>query len=658
MIPIVDHSNDPAIQFTKDQELIARYLMQLRYCSVVGPRLTGKTSFAKSVIAILLKNSLIPSPFVPIYYDLRNNSFVAKHPFYTNLSQEIVNSITNTNGKIPAHSDINNIGGSSEIRQFLRDVLKENPQHFILLVIDHLEAVPEYIAKSLLECFRAIYEEREINGHEDLRRLSVLAVGTINILAITTNETSPFRSYKHVMQDIDQLAAQTFIASHQYDGHQLFDDDSINEILQVAGGDLHSIKEICNIGITLAGEGNKLPIEANQAKLLLNNFQVVRFPQSTAFLSALNYLQKDFATLELVQRLINGDETGWTGIEMESPLELSGAVTRRPTGGYLWRNHLYKSAVGSHYAPATLAELWANFDRWENAFNIVNYDDLLNPLDRSRFFTAVLSLIKETITINQAILIILKAISKLTNSQGVTFIVLSKSQKKIERVISGNSATNASSLNDIKMDGFISKAVIESFQKGKTYFEIYQGIPMVFFPFTNQSNHGVGVVMVTSSFGDKEYWHQSALIEEIANFASIASSTLSRIRNQEYIAHSYKQLKLISAISTGLLIGFLLSSLLTNFHIFALIIADNSIISLSNFGLITSLCVIVIIRTAQKIASSLLANLLAGIGLVVALSVALLKDQLGVLLGSPILLIVLLLCNAGFAWEIYRNRKS
>lgn len=611
--------------------VISRDLASGRYCSIVGPHKTGKSHIARSVVHMLQNDKLLGEQLVLSQWDLRSNSTVFKEPLYLALARAVNDAFANAGATPLPLEAIDLVHDSTSFHRLLLQFLSST-RLSLLLVVDHLEAVPEYVAKSLLECLRVIYSERDID--KQLRGLKVLVVGTVKIEAMSSDQTSPFVSNKHIVEGISLEDARILLSGSDSGLGDLLSKEAIARALELVGGDPVALSYILEKGAELSDSTKHRPLDARQAEELLREYGRVVLSGSESYYWATSLIEMDLSALGVIVRLLKGEEVKCIGRAMETDLELSGSVSRQEDGTYGFRNYLYEDLLKARYSVGALAELWLRNGQWREAASQVAFHPAFenDRAARSRFINASGVATVGVTSIKEFSEVLLDLASTIAHGKATALLLTDATGRKVEWVFTRGGSDSA--WPDIQKGRLHEnnprhQAVSQALVLRRPYFAPSpSGRVTVTFPIVHRDGVMHGVLQVNDFLQPNGYWPDLILLEEMRIFANNMSASLSWLRDYDSGARRARTWFAVSVVFGTALVGEAFPRILhalspstqSGNGASSAILAANSVLLLSSL-------VSWVVLGYWKIPNDLVRNLLAAIAIVVAILTALLGSE-------------------------------
>ena len=579
--------------FHESATSITRELLQGRYCSVVGPRQTGKTTLALLVKEQILGIDLYQGKAIVCYFDIAEHSSASKSNFYIKLAHLLSNEFVLESVEISNQLEPDRVISSTMFRHFLLGLVQSSNRR-VFLIIDHLEAVPQFIAKSLLECLRSVYSERNVEKH--YRMLSVLAVGTLAIDKMTTDQTSPFSANKYIFQSISSENVQLVLSKFQ----DIFTSEAIERVISTVDGDLFLLSEILRNSERYVSRREAQTVSGDDIDTIIQSYVNRTFPKTEVFTWAVGLIEQETSALEAIARILLGEEVKLASRPMESNLELSGLVKRQGNDTYTWRNPVYELAVRQYYTPGKLAKVWFNTDRIDLAGRYaapnLNLDDDLKEC--ITFLRASLSVVRESVTIANAATHIINSIK---STVGGRQIVVWVTNKNVNRVTDVYTDANQSidgldvTIGKLKTDNRNHNAIVKALVKGRPHFECNNGRNvMTTFPIIYNGER-FGAIQIFDLFAEDQYWKKVKMIQVLELYALATAKSLFQIDSIEKDVRMLRYWQLSTALLGISFLGSNFSRFLNYFSNQQFVFSKNILLAFNSCLLLTVLLSILIV---------------------------------------------------------------
>lgn len=347
------------------QTSIEQVLMCLRdhkYCALIGPRYAGKSTVLKFVQAALQNEVHLDA----IYVDLYEVDSSRQTRFFTNLYNLIAQQV-GSDAPYPYPINTNIISNGVAFTERFDELLLSSPNKLILL-IDHLESVPNDILHVLLTSLRKLYQQ--VNP-----RLLVVTSGALSLAAATQGEVSPFRNIaRSVVVDNFGPGESAQLMEELLKKADLMLSENAKSTLLAAGlEDNMLINILCSRIIEHAPTLSTNLISKPFIQRIVNNFlenDAVEYPPLQ---EGLRIVEDDFHLLRAILKLIEEGSVPRNQLQLEfSPdldaLYLTGLIRKGSTDAdYQIRNDIYYKFLKNYFRTGKVGQLFMAMGRWEHA---------------------------------------------------------------------------------------------------------------------------------------------------------------------------------------------------------------------------------------------------------------------------------------------------
>jgi signal transduction histidine kinase len=341
-------------------EQVVDNLRNHEYTVVLGPRFHEKTRLLHDVEATVDNEP----GMVATYVDLRQARTDTESSFYTSFAQLIANQLP----YLPRTSLDEDIARTRDFQNFLSSCLDAGKGHLVLL-IDHLQILPQDMIHSLLKALRAVYMERNAAHY---RQLGVVITGSVSLAELSQGPSSPFNIARPVvllpltLEQSEALARETVNAYGK-----AISDHALEQILAWTAGDCYLLPYLCYIGQEIMA-GYRRPLMTQtvvrQAVDHLWQSQDARWPID----EAIRTIEEDVDTLMDVLDILQKETLAPNQARQEyartgtNRLQLSGAVKMTPAG-YQFKNKIYQRAISERLTAARVGRVLRMAGRWRDA---------------------------------------------------------------------------------------------------------------------------------------------------------------------------------------------------------------------------------------------------------------------------------------------------
>lgn len=340
---------------------IVQHLLRRNYVALLGAPFSEKTLLLQDVAEVGNAERL----FLPIYINLWQTRTESEATFLFSITRLIAR----TPGLRPAPIT----EPICDTRSFLNhlNAVAEQQDRDIVLLIDHLQALPHDLIHSLLLALRTVFMERRFAPPV---AIGAVVAGGVNLAGLTTGRVSPFN-----------IAHRVFVASLDRDqGWALAEatlrvhgcrasTGAIQRILEWGGGDRWLIPLLCAWSAETVRGYQTQTVKASVVDRATERIWVTdqaRAPMR----EAIQLTEEDPDTLLDILELLDRGQLdrnkarqpiSRTGIDR---LQLSGAVELRE-GGYQIKNRAFDRALRQHFNPAQVSQVLRMNGLWREAIN-------------------------------------------------------------------------------------------------------------------------------------------------------------------------------------------------------------------------------------------------------------------------------------------------
>ena len=253
-------------------------------------------------------------------------------------------------------------------QNYLTAAVDAQPFHLVLL-IDHLQALPHDLVHSLLLALRAAYMETAIDAP---RQLSAVVTGGMNLVGLSTGPTSPFNIAKPVLaialsEEQSRALAEATLAAHGC----VASPGALARIVQWAAGDRYIVPQLCAWCAELVQGYRRRLVD----RPVVDRAACRLFPASEArspapLREAIHTIEEDADSVLDVLHLLEHDRLARSRAHQmptrtgADRLQLSGAVLLNE-GVYTLKNHAYRQALTRHFTTERVGHILRMAGRWQ-----------------------------------------------------------------------------------------------------------------------------------------------------------------------------------------------------------------------------------------------------------------------------------------------------
>ena len=361
--------NPVIVERKKILDEVCRGIIQSKYYSILGPKQIGKTTFLKYV-----KNRIESEEgknFKCVHIDLGNLKTANPGIFYSDLvckiSKELNIGLTE---KIDSKESFND---------FLITLLKSSKENIILL-LDEIEHIPEYITKELLELFRMYHQARERESFYE--RLSVIISGSTNLLEFTMGEkNSPFNIADPILlSDLDENDGIRLIDKIMFQHRARIEPSAKRKILEETNGYPYLISKLCVSSIEKTGD--KI-VKKNIVKESIDRL-IVNYRDDEFFSFIIRKVENDLDIFEtLVEILDKGFARQKEPRIKIGKFELSGAFLK-DNNVFKIRNNIINRLFSYYFDNVRKGDIFVILGKWEKALEFYKREEHADRMKRRR----------------------------------------------------------------------------------------------------------------------------------------------------------------------------------------------------------------------------------------------------------------------------------
>ncbi len=359
---------------------VVRHLQAHECVSLIGPPFSEKSRLLDDVAEVVLATGL----YRPLYLDLWDTDADDEAAFFASLAWLIHNTLLEAtqggsrNGATPylpvarraalATRPPSNVTSPRAFQNYLTAAVDAQPYHLVLL-IDHLQALPHDLVHSLLLALRAAYMETAIDAP---RQLSAVVTGGMNLVGLSAGPTSPFNIAKPVLaialsEEQSLALAEGTLAAHGL----LASAGALARIVEWAAGDRYIVPQLCAWCAELVQGYRRRLVD----RRVVDRAACRLFPASEArspapLREAIHTIEEDAdSVLDVLHLLEHGRLARSRAHQMPTRtgadrLQLSGAILL-DDGSYMLKNHAYRRALTQHFTTERVGHILRMAGRWQ-----------------------------------------------------------------------------------------------------------------------------------------------------------------------------------------------------------------------------------------------------------------------------------------------------
>ncbi|MBN1657957.1 MAG: SpoIIE family protein phosphatase [Anaerolineae bacterium] len=361
---------------------IVEALREGTYCAVLGPRLSGKTHLLRYV-----ERTLTAEPYSGrslgwpcVYVDLHAIKAFTLQGFFAELTDVIRLRLAALTGRSLPGIDLGD-AGSATFRAFLTDVVSSLDRDLVLIV-EHLEALPTDLVQALLTSLRAAYMDQQTLD----TRILVIVSGALSLASLTVGESSPFRGIARriLIGDLSRADSAELVADQLTAAGLIASKRAHRSLLRATSGDPYLIRRICEHCIEqtcieqahteAATTGSPPRLRARMVHRVVRAFLHDEVYQYAPLQEAVRLVEEDPDLLHCILLLVAHGTVARSELPLPlspdlDPLYLTGVVEQVGDGSYRIQNQIYRDFFTAHLHAGHVGHLLAITGRWDAAID-------------------------------------------------------------------------------------------------------------------------------------------------------------------------------------------------------------------------------------------------------------------------------------------------
>jgi hypothetical protein len=336
------------------------------YCALLGPRLSGKTELLRYVANMLAESQLQTC----IYIDLYAIQASTLQRFFADLIRLTAEGIREKRGldlQVPKP----NVASSAVFRGFLLDSLNHTASD-IILIIEHLEAVPTDLVQALLTSLRAAYMDQLSEEY----RVVVVVSGALSLATLTVGESSPFRGIARrlFIGDLTRPQSERLIAEELAAAGVGLSKRARKRLLRATSGDPFLIRRLCQLCTDAVQQSETQHLWATDVKSVIREFLRDEVYRYAPLQEAVWLIEEDPDLLRCILLLLAHGTVLKSDLPLPlspdlDPLYLTGVVEQVDEDSYRLQNRIYHRFLAKHLKPGHVGHLLTMAGRWDSAID-------------------------------------------------------------------------------------------------------------------------------------------------------------------------------------------------------------------------------------------------------------------------------------------------
>jgi signal transduction histidine kinase len=346
---------------------VMRHVSALTCVALIGPPLSEKTRLLKDVTDGLRLTGM----HRPIYLDLWQTKSSDDARFFTSAAQLIHRAMGEAQAEFPR--------AAPDARAFQNYLLTcarhpQNAGRHLVLLIDHLQALPHDLVHSLLLALRSAIMEQT---GDETPQLTAVVTGGVNLSGLASGPTSPFNIARTVLvpalsaEQTRALAVAAFEARHAS-----VTLGALESIVEWVGGDRYLVPRLCAWSAEIAQSHRRPRVTQPVVQRALQRLRLTDKAQAP-IREATRIIEEDPDSMLAVLRILDEGSLPRarlrrnitrTGVDR---LLLSGAVVLAG-GNYSIKNRVYGEALRKHFTPEQVGHFLRIAGRWQEAIDYLS----------------------------------------------------------------------------------------------------------------------------------------------------------------------------------------------------------------------------------------------------------------------------------------------
>jgi type II secretory pathway predicted ATPase ExeA len=347
-------------------EQIVQAVWDGTYCAVLGPRLSGKTVLLRYVDETLARSL----GWTCVYIDLYAIQASTLQGFFADLMRLTSQRITGlTTVEVPVLDP--GASSSAAFRAFLADAVATTARDLVL-IIEHLEAVPTDLVQALLTSLRAAFMDQQTHEH----KVIVVVSGALSLATLTVGESSPFRGIARriFVGDLTESQSEALIAERLAAQGVTASSRAQRRLLRATRGDPYLIRRLCRRCMEMSGATPPLRLRGADVKKLTRGFLEEEVYQYAPLQDAVRLIEEDPDLLRCILLLLAHGTVPKAELPLPlspdlDPLYMTGVVEQVDDDRYRIQNQIYQRFLEQHFQPGRVGYLLAMAGRWDAAID-------------------------------------------------------------------------------------------------------------------------------------------------------------------------------------------------------------------------------------------------------------------------------------------------
>jgi len=515
------------VRDTATWQRVRETVLRGEYVAILGPKFCGKTLLLQDVVESLRDEQV----HYCTYCDLDRLHILQIPTLFQRLARALHSAVPEADG-LGLPLNIDEIRDGQDFRYLLAPVLASSSRP-VLVALDHIEALPQYLAKALLRCFRVIYNERDV--HCEYGKIILLTAGALNLFALTASKVSPFNiAHLIPLADMDNEQSQILVDKMAQCLGARFSVKAARRIIEVTEGDRYLIRRLCQLSIVEKGEGQTDRVSLRAVNRAIDGFVTLSPHADSCLGEMVRAVEAKPFVFETILDVLRGEEVKRRELLTEiGELELTGAL-KTVGHHYAMRNQVYARFLRGHLDSKRVARIFSTAGRWDEAIRYFEEGDLLARVtERVDYLAAVVSRIYAEADDEQAFHYIARALERGFGVRRVVTYSHDERNKQLVPVVPG-AQDDLGRIEPIQLYEKSNRIEARAFYGGDDLLEEDEhGNALLVFPLPSPKGVTVGTVTLCNHFPIDRFVEHREEVLEIAGFLNQAAQAIATIREKQ-----------------------------------------------------------------------------------------------------------------------------
>ncbi len=359
LIAISSQYSDAIIQLWK-------CVQEHRYSALLGPRYSGKTDILDNLVEKVTKERGYICVKINLY-DLNlstNTLFLGQ---LIDLISEVLSERSGYQLDVKYPDGPNN----TDFRAFIQYVLLKLETH-IVLILDHLEALPRDFIYSLLTSLRAQYMEQQSQPFH----LITMVSGSLSLATQATGAPSPFHNIatRVIVKELSRIESEALL-NYELTGNNAHISPNAKKLfLDSTQGDSFLVQELIQRCIQIGRKRSSMHLNVGIVRQVVEEFFSQERADYPPFLEGVRLIEDDPDLLQSFLILLEHGTVPKSQLPLLpspdiDPLDLTSLVQRSADNQYRIRNEVYRRFLLEKFNPGRTGSLFMAHGRWDIAIH-------------------------------------------------------------------------------------------------------------------------------------------------------------------------------------------------------------------------------------------------------------------------------------------------